>query len=86
MTSSFRPFDGGNDQINATGLVTDRASRVFAHSVYLALLHGISIGRAFEIGRAAVESDPNILSSLDADKFLLLSNDLDYVVFPEVCV
>lgn len=54
------------------GLVTDKASRTFAHSFYLALFCGRTVRQAFDIGRARVFSDSSLMCSNDSNKFLLL--------------
>jgi hypothetical protein len=72
----------GND---VAGLVTDKASRIFAHAVYLALLLGKKVKEAFEIGKARVEADSHQLTAQDARKFLLLPQNGDHerVLFDE---
>jgi hypothetical protein len=43
-----------------SGLVTDRAARVFCSAFYLALLLGKTVLHAFEIGRARVAADASV--------------------------
>lgn len=61
-----------------TGLVSDRASRVFSHAFYLALLLGRTVQQAFEIGRARVIADNDLVAACDAEKFLLLPKTVDH--------
>jgi hypothetical protein len=73
---------GGADT-KTSGLISDKAARVFLRSFYLALLVGRSVLESFEIGRARVHSDPTPEIASDAQKFLMFNpSGQDSILFP----
>jgi hypothetical protein len=82
--------DGGSSAaVDAlSGLVSDRAARVFCAAFYLALLLGKTVAQAFEIGRARVAADVSVHASQDSGKFLLLPRNCrhDEIIFHQPAV
>jgi hypothetical protein len=88
-TGSGGETDGGGAAVDAlSGLVSDRAARVFCAAFYLALLLGKTVAQAFEIGRARVAADVSVHASQDSGKFLLLPRNCrhDEIIFHQPAV